>query len=188
MVYRLSKKTLKFENINGRVALYFILTIIISITISLYSGYRLGKNDRLDLTENEKLIIIQEYNQFTQIKLIDKLKELNVKFPWIALAQSIQETGNYTSKVFKENNNLFGMKEAKQRITTSKGTENNHAYYTTWVESLQDYAFYQCRFLSNINTEEQYFQYLEQSYAEDINYVKRIKDIIQKNNLKSKFN
>ena len=98
------------------------------------------------------------------------------------------ETGNYTSKVFKEGNNLFGMREAKQRITTAKGTENNHAYYHTWYESVLDYSFYQCRYLSNIITEEQYYDYLNQSYAEDPNYIKQIKNIIIKNNLKSKFN
>ena len=170
------------------IILYFTLGIILSFTIAISVGYTLGKKDRLNLSEEEKLIIIQEKNQFTQTKLIDKLKELNVKFPHIALAQSMLETGNYTSKIFRENNNLFGLREAKQRITTAKGTENNHAYYHTWYESVLDYSFYQCRYLSNIITEEQYYDYLSQSYAEDPNYIKQIKNIIYTNNLKSKFN
>jgi uncharacterized FlgJ-related protein len=188
MVYKINKKTLRPESINSRIILYFTLGIILSFVIAVSVGYTLGKKDRLNLSEEEKLIIIQEKNQFTQDKLIDKLNELNVKFPYIALAQSMLETGNYTSKVFKEGNNLFGMREAKQRITTAKGTENNHAYYHTWYESVLDYSFYQCRYLSNITTEEQYYDYLNQSYAEDPNYVKQIKNIIQTNNLKSKFN
>ena len=186
-MYRLNYKTLKPENITKKL---IIISISISILIGssfFYFGYRSGKNSLLSLSEDQKLIIIQEHNKFSEGKLIEKLKDLNVKFPWIALAQSMEETGNYTSKVFKENNNLFGMKEAKQRITTSIGTENNHAYYNTWYESVLDYSFYQCRYLSNINTEEQYFEYLSQTYAENPNYVEKIKSLIKNNNLKSKF-
>ena len=102
MVYKINKKTLRPESINSRIILYFTLGIILSFTIAISVGYTLGKKDRLNLSEEEKLIIIQEKNQFTQDKLIDKLNELNVKFPYIALAQSMLETGNYTSKVFKE--------------------------------------------------------------------------------------
>lgn len=167
-----------------------VLSIIISTIMSsifLYSGYKLGKNTLISLPEEEKLVIIQEYNQFSEQKLIDKLKELNVKFPYIALAQAKLETGNYTSKVFRENNNLFGMREAHQRITTAKGTENNHAYYHTWYESVLDYSFYQCKYLSNITTEELYFDYLSQSYAENPSYVSILKGMINKENLKVKF-
>jgi hypothetical protein len=167
-----------------------IIVIIISIILgsaSLYIGYNLGRNTLISLTDEEKLIIIQEYNKFNEDKLIDKLKELNVNFPYIALAQAKLETGNYTSKIFRESNNLFGMKEAKSRITTAKGTQFNHAYYESWTESVYDFAFHQCRYLPNIKTEEQYFQYLGQNYAEDPNYINRLKDIINKENIKSKF-
>ena len=167
-----------------------ITTAIVSTVLSsifLYIGYSLGSDVLTGLSEEEKLVIIQEHNQFSEDRLIDKLKELNVKFPYIAFAQSKLETGNFTSKVFKENNNLFGMREAKQRITTAQGTEHNHAYYTTWVESVLDYSFYQCKYLSSINSEEQYFQYLSQSYAENPNYVSILKDMIINENLKAKF-
>jgi uncharacterized FlgJ-related protein len=187
MVYKINKKTLKPESISSRIIFYSTLGITLSFLISISIGYTLGKRDRLNLSEEEKLIIIQEKNQFTQVKLIDKLKELNVKFPHIALAQSMLETGNYTSKVFKESNNLFGLREAKQRITTARGTQFNHAYYNDWIESVYDFAFHQCRYLSNLTTEEQYFQYLSQNYAEDPNYITILKDIIQKNKLKNKF-
>lgn len=187
MVYKINKKTLCPEKVDNKIIIYAVLVILFLGGIFSYLGYRMGRNNRFNLAEEEKLIIIQEHNQFSQDKLIDKLKELNVKFPWIILAQSIHETNNYTSKIFKECNNLFGMKEAKQRITTSKGTENNHAYYHTWYESVLDYSFYQCRYLSNLNTEEQYFEYLRQSYAEDKDYISKVKNIIKKKQLKQKF-
>ena len=188
-IFRIDPKTLQPKPINvvGKIIVITIIVTTVLGSILFYSGYKLGKNVLLSLSEEEKLIVIQEYNKFSEDKLIEKLKELNVKFPYIALAQAKLETGNFTSKVFREGNNLFGMREAKQRITTAKGTENNHAYYYSWGESVLDYSFYQCRYLSNINTEEQYFQYLSQSYAENPNYVSILKDMIEKENLKARF-
>lgn len=188
-IFKIDPKTLQPKPINvvGKIIITTIIVTTVLGSILFYSGYKLGKNVLLSLSEEEKLIVIQEYNKFSEDKLIEKLKELNVKFPYIALAQAKLETGNFTSKVFREGNNLFGMREAKQRITTAKGTENNHAYYYSWGESVLDYSFYQCRYLSNINTEEQYFQYLSQSYAENPNYVSILKDMIEKENLKARF-
>jgi len=188
-IFKINPATLEPQPFN--VLRKIIITTAIATTVLssvfLYIGYDLGSNVLTGLSEEEKLVIIQEHNQFSEDRLIDKLKELNVKFPYIALAQAKLETGNFTSKVFREGNNLFGMREAKQRITTAKGTENNHAYYYSWGESVLDYSFYQCRYLSNINTEEQYFQYLSQSYAENPNYVSILKDMIKKENLKARF-
>lgn len=188
-IFKINPTTLEPQPFN--VLRKIIITTAVSTTILssvfLYIGYDLGSNVLTGLSEEEKLVIIQEHNQFSEEKLIDKLKELNVKFPYIALAQAKLETGNFTSKVFREGNNLFGMREAKQRITTAKGTENNHAYYYSWGESVLDYSFYQCRYLSNIHTEEQYLQYLSQSYAENPNYVSILRGMIEKENLKAKF-
>lgn len=63
--------------------------------------------------------------------------------PYI-LAQSKLETANFTSKVFRENNNMFGMKLPRIRPTTATGAGllspegNNYANYTSTAESLQD--------------------------------------------------
>jgi uncharacterized FlgJ-related protein len=188
-IFKINPDTLELQSFSVFKKTIVTVTIISIIlgSASLYIGYNLGRNTLISLTDEEKLIIIQEHNKFNEDKLIDKLKELNVNFPYIALAQAKLETGNYTSKIFRESNNLFGMKEAKSRITTAKGTQFNHAYYESWTESVYDFAFHQCRYLPNIKTEEQYFQYLGQNYAEDPNYINRLKDIINKENIKSKF-
>jgi len=188
-IFKINPDTLELQSFSvfkKTIVIVTIISIILGST-SLYVGYNLGRNTLISLTDEEKLIIIQEHNKFNEDKLIDKLKELNVNFPYIALAQAKLETGNYTSKIFRESNNLFGMKEAKSRITTAKGTQFNHAYYESWTESVYDFAFHQCRYLPNIKTEEQYFQYLGQNYAEDPNYINRLKNIINEENIKSKF-
>jgi uncharacterized FlgJ-related protein len=163
------------------------------VLVLMFASFILGrfaKFKTLDEYEKELVVISleKEKNKFTEDKLISELKRLNVKFPYIVMAQSIAETGHFKSQIFQENHNLFGMKQATVRINTAKGTENGHAFYDNWYQSLYDYAFYQCRYLSNINTEEEYFLYLSSSYAEAGNgYIKLLKDIISTEKLKDKF-
>lgn len=70
---------------------------------------------------------------------------------------------------------MFGMREARVRANLARGTKRSHAYYDTWKESLYDYALYYSSYLAKMRTEEQYYNYLDQSYAEDPNYVSKVK-------------
>ena len=116
------------------------------------------------LTPQEKEIILLNVSdttsQFSKDKMVTLIKELNIKYPHIVYAQSLIETGYFNSKIFKENNNLFGMRQARTRVTTAQGTQYNHAYYESWRESVYDYAFYQCRYLPTIKNDEEYLDYL----------------------------
>jgi flagellum-specific peptidoglycan hydrolase FlgJ len=167
--------------------------IIIGIVIAILSiGYLFGyftKKESIvkEFTETEQIVMIQEVDTFSQTALVQMLKDLNVKYPYIVLAQSIVETGHWNSRIFYENHNLFGMKEARRRITTAEGTARNHAYYNHWRESVYDYAFYQCRYLGRIESEAAYFEYLAASYAEAPNYVGSLKATIKNENLKDLF-
>lgn len=191
MLYRYNKSQIKFDKINS-IKLFFYLLLFITLMSLLFwiYGYATGfkaANEKIKLSDYEKLILINEADEFTEDKFIDMLKELNINYPYIAFAQSMIETGSWTSKIFIENHNLFGMKEAKQRVTTAGGTQYNHAYYNHWRESVYDYAFFQCRYLHNIKTEEGYFQYLSANYAEDSLYVNKVKKIIEEKDLKKLF-
>lgn len=55
-------------------------------------------------------------------------------------AQSAHETANFTSKVYTENNNLFGYKYVGQQI--ARGSKNNHAVYESISDSIKDYKRY----------------------------------------------
>jgi hypothetical protein len=163
-----------------------LLSLFVFGLLSFTSGIvYLKTNPKVFDWESDVVVIDASQIEFTQNNLINKLKQWNIKFPHIVLAQSMLETNNYKSSIFKENHNLFGMKEAKRRVTISQGTNRNHAYYNNWVESLLDYGFYQSHYLSNIKTEEQYYSYLEQYYAEDDEYVIKIKKLVEDNNLKA---
>jgi len=62
--------------------------------------------------------------------------------PDTAMAQAILETGNFTSDIFLQNNNCFGMRHPRQRETTSNGELNHFATYDHWTNSVKDYALF----------------------------------------------
>ena len=186
MFYKFNQDTLEFQRVKPSTYLKVgSLVLAVATIIGFSSSPRAVLKD---LTPEEKIIVVREYNGFTQKALIEKIKSLNFKFPYIILAQSYQETGHYSSTIFRENSNLFGMKEATIRTNLAKGTNRGHAYYDTWQDSLIDYALYSATYLSDIKTEGEYFEYLRQNYAEDPTYVIRLKALIKNNNLKAKFN
>jgi len=152
-------------------------------------AYNRGYIDCIDEDLVESTVLVSQNNipEFSQEALVDLLKDLNVKHPHIVLAQAILETGTFNSDVFRQNHNLFGMKQAKIRVCTAKGTNLGHAYYDNWVESVYDYALYQSSYLRDLKSEDSYFNYLGSNYAEDPNYVKSLKRVIRKNNLKKLF-
>ena len=187
-IYYYYKKDLDLKAIS-----YWKLSFYSSLAVSIVFmiAYIYGRIDQIrNLSDLEKEILIVDINsrnEFDQDKLVVMLKDLNVRFPHIVVAQSRLETGGYRSRIFKENNNLFGMKQATVRVNTASGTQHNHAYYDTWRESVYDYAFYQTRYLSGAKTESEYLYVLGQSYAEDPNYVTKLQNEIEKGNLRSLF-
>ncbi len=60
----------------------------------------------------------------------------------IIIAQAMHESANFTSKIFVENNNCFGMKEAKVRPNLCTGTNRGHATYNTVEDGIIDYYLY----------------------------------------------
>jgi hypothetical protein len=189
MLYYYSKQKLDFTNVTHKVVigiLGYTAFLILSTSILTHNSDRREVIETI--TPEERMVVINENNtEFSSDTLIHMLKQLNVKFPHIVLAQSIVETGHWTSKIFLENHNLFGMKEAYVRVHTARGTQYGHAYYEDWEESVYDYAFYQCRYLGAIRTEDEYFNYLSNSYAEAPNYIKILKQVIVDEKLREKF-
>jgi hypothetical protein len=186
MYYKFNEQTLDFERVKPST---YVKGGLLVLAVAAIVGFSSSPRAVLkELTPEEKLIVVREYNGFTAKALEDKIKSLNFKFPHIVLAQSIQETGRFSSTIFRENNNLFGMKQAVLRTNLAQGTNRGHATYDTWQDSLIDYALYSATYLSDIKTEGEYFEYLRQNYAEDKTYVTRLKALIKNKDLKNKFN
>jgi hypothetical protein len=187
-LYRYDHQDLNLTRIPYWKIFLYSLSVVGFFSLVFYTYGRLVQLKSLSDYEKEILIVdINSQNDFSQDKLVEMLKELNVRFPHIVLAQSRLETGGYKSRIFRENNNLFGMKQATVRVNTASGTQHNHAYYETWRESVYDYAFYQTRYLSGAKTEAEYLYILGQSYAEDPTYVDKLKREIQQKGLRQLF-
>lgn len=104
------------------------------------------------------------------------IEESGVQHPYIALAQMKIESGNYQSNIAKVNNNYFGMRHPAQRLTVSLGKKKGYARYRNWAYSILDYALWQRRYAWNL-TEEEYLTKLSNAYAEDPNYIAKVKNI-----------
>jgi len=187
MLYRYNKNLLIYSKVKFGKIIFGGTLLIIGFFIILGLKSSTDKTKVGNLSQEEKLIILGEFNEFSEEKLILKINNLNFRFPHIVLAQAKLETGNFTSKSFIYANNLFGMKQARARSTTANGTALGHAQYDNWTDSLYDYALFSNAYLNKIRIESQYFDYISQNYGEDPAYVNKLKNIIKNQELKSKF-
>lgn len=115
---------------------------------------------------------------FSTANMLKMMTDIGIAYPDIVMAQAKIETGHFTSKVFKENNNLFGMKLPEKRNTTAVGEQHNHAMYTSWKQSVIDYKIWQDRVLTKVKSRRAYLKYLHKHYATNKQYVKLIKKMI----------
>ena len=193
MLYTYCKESLSYKKVTLKPFhyVYTVALLIIGYTVltaMVVGAKEDGFQEGLEQPAETELVVLEaDEDQFSQEALVEELKALNVRFPHIILAQAILETGYYDSRIYHENNNLFGMKEARARATTAKGTQLGHAYYDHWKESVTDYALYQAAYLNKLRTEKKYLNYLEKNYAEAKDYDVMLTEIIQRHNLKELF-
>ncbi len=112
---------------------------------------------------------------FSKENLKKFIKELGITNQKIVYAQAFHETNGFKSKVFRENNNLFGMKVPRKRPTTALNfTKTGYAKYRHWKDSVLDYSYYQQ--YKNIEkfTEKEYLAYIQKKYAEDKKYLQKV--------------
>ena len=194
MLYTYCKESLSFKKVKAQRKHGIILGLLVLIgyivlTSMMAGAKQEGFKEALDIPiESVTIILEEDSNQFSQDNLVKELKRLNVRFPHIVLAQSILETGYYESKIFNENHNLFGMKEARVRLNLAKGTQFGHAYYDDWKESLTDYALWYSTYANKCKNEKQLYKLLNKQYAEANHYPQALQRIIKRDQLKSKFN
>lgn len=143
---------------------------IFLITFSLLVFATKETNSRIK--EAEQNVVFNEANFWAY------LLESGVRHPDIIFAQARIETGNFTSVIFKENKNLFGMKLAKQRETTAIDENRGHAVYENWKKSVDDLKIWQEKYASKFKSKKAYLDYLSEVYAEDENYINLIKKMI----------
>lgn len=96
-------------------------------------------------------------------------------------AQTYHETGDFKSKVFKENKNLFGMREAKVRKTYNTGSNLKHATYKSHLDSIRDYFERQKYFGIPDEKDAAYIRAtVKSNYAEDEKYAEKWEAIAER--------
>jgi hypothetical protein len=110
-----------------------------------------------------------------------------IKYQDIVILQSRLETGYYTSDIFLNAHNCFGMRYPTKRPTVATGTYKDHAQYSHWSESVIDYALWQEYYLSRgyriagSDDDAFYLVFLNcVHYAEDPRYISKLVEMSQR--------
>lgn len=162
-LYKYNSKNLSYEEIKSpRYNLYFGIILFLMIT-----GF--SSVVKINNTVEKIPIIIKQQEQIcnsTNVK--NYIKTLNLKFPNIVYQQVILESNNFKSPVFKSLNNLLGMENSMNRPTIGINTGNRFTMYSNWHNCLIDYAIWQAYMTRDIDTEEDYYYFLDKVYCPSI--------------------
>lgn len=170
MLYSYNKQQLQYKKIQIKHYIYSILIIgAIFSSFSFTAALKLN-----EFVEKIPVLIHLEEEIATPEKVKQELIKLNIQNVDVVYAQILIESGNFTSNIWKNNNNCSGMKLARTRPTTAIGEDFGHAKYKNFRDGLIDIALWQSCYAKNLS-QEQYLKVIGEIYAEDENYLTKIR-------------
>lgn len=159
--YKINPETLKLEVVKiKRNYSNFILAGIVLIILGFSSGVKVN-----NIVEKIPVILKPKEPECNSENIKAFITKLNLKFPKIVYQQAICESANFQSPAFKQLNNLMGMENAKVRPTVGTDVGTRWAKYDNWKQSLIDYALWQTYMAKDIDTEEDYYYFLDEIYC-----------------------
>lgn len=155
----------------------------------VFVKYHQGKSDNEVLTEKiqqEEQILSLEYSigywfintpkEVNDSILYQFLIDNNAWFPDILLKQAKIESANYTSDVYKNTNNLYGMKKVGKRQTTQvNNTYKGYGCYNNWCLSVLDRMLWDIFVFEGEKPSREKYLKAMSIYAEDKNYLTKLK-------------
>lgn len=143
--------------------IFYLILILFYFILGLLSWVLIipKKNTKL----KHKTIIVHKKppDNLNDSNIIRELKNQDIKYPEIVLAQAKLETGNYTSNVCLKYNNLFGLRK-----------NNKYYKFKHWTQSISAYK----RYIQYRYTGGNYYKFLIRiKYAEDDLYIEKLKNI-----------
>jgi hypothetical protein len=99
MYYKFNENTLLPEKVNLTSKSLIGLGAVVGALL-IFGFTQNPSNNVVNLSQEEKLIVIREYNGFSESKLIEKIDQLNFRYPHIILAQAKLESGHFKSTIF----------------------------------------------------------------------------------------
>jgi len=161
--------------------------LVLSLQIAKERTYAAPQEEVIFQAERSLFYFDIKNKEFSEDLLKKCIYFERIKYPEVVLLQAQLETGFYTSDIFLNGHNCFGMKFPQYRQTISIGTYQEHAQYTHWTESIKDYKKWQDWYLNlgyKINTENDnnfYLVFLRcVRYAEDPKYIHKLVYLSQK--------
>ena len=147
-------------------------TILIFILSSIF--YQLFAPPAPDVITKEQSIEFRSLTQPFSPELLKETIHYYTLYPEIVYAQARLETGDFTSNIFKENNNCFGMKLPKHRPTLAIGLNRHSAVYINWLDSVKDLRMWQDYYMDrgyDLNK-------LLSIYCPEKNYKRKVKNLM----------
>lgn len=157
-----------------RVFNIFISFIVgVLVVIQIHSYLKEGDLSEIKVVHTVNKEQSDFFSKSPQDGLMEALEYYGVKHPHIVYAQAILETGHFKSDLCLNNNNLFGLYNSR---------ENKYYVFDHWTESVMAYLNY---IQYKYKPPNDYYKFLSDiGYAEDPNYINKLKGIVNKNDKK----
>ena len=165
-----------------------ILILATLFTASVIEQHRLNKENELlkeQLLKDETELSLEHSIGYWFINtpkdindsiLYKFLVDNNAWFPDILLKQAKIESSNYSSDVYLNANNLYGMKKVGKRQTTQlNNTYKGYGCYNNWCLSVLDRMLWDIFIFNNVKPSKEEYLKAISIYAEDTNYIKKIR-------------
>jgi len=141
------------------------IAISISVIASFGENKKLVKaKKKIMIKDTTEVIPVVDSTKITKDMLIEYILQSKIAHPEIAYSIIMTESG-MCSKLFKSNNNLFGMRQPGVRPTMSKGPKYGFASFEKWQHSVLDYKLYLEFVGGHKLTRDQYLAHLDRNYA-----------------------
>lgn len=165
-LYKFNTDRLDYQKVNKNYLILKWLTIgiLLSSFLILLSSFKYIEKEKVRYIESEEVINLVTNNSFTLEAFKKEVKQSKFKYPDIIIAQALIESEHFSSPVWRENHNMFGMKSARTRFTLAIDDNLNHAVFKNWKDCVKDRLIYDALYLNNLSRA-QYLKFLDKRYA-----------------------
>jgi hypothetical protein len=159
-------------NIMKVTVLFIVIAIVVTSLMSLGKSTETKKINEKSFEVKDTITESIDSSLLTKELLVSYLIKKKIHHPEVAYA-IIRQESNMCSKLFKSNNNLFGMRHPRIRPTKSLGSKFGFAHFESWQHSVLDYKLY-IEFVNGHKLDkDDYLRHLDVNYAH-IGYSKHL--------------
>lgn len=158
----------KFQSILGYCLVIIIWCTAIQLAYKYYENY---EPNQIPIKLEQPEFFLSDTPDINQV--YEACEYYEIKHPQIVVAQAILETGNFKSDKCVKDNNLFGLYNSRRK---------QYFKFNHWTDCIQAYRD---KIQYRYKDKENYYDFLIRiGYAEDPEYVIKLKSIIKRYKLK----